>query len=89
MIDRAFQMFYKFALDPIAETTGDPNSYDFRLGRSTADAIGRSGYSCPGKSRIKRIHHPQADIFRNFFCLGMASLKVQFSFISSIIFTIL
>ena len=27
MIDRAFQMLYKFALDPIAETTGDPNSY--------------------------------------------------------------
>jgi RNA-directed DNA polymerase len=41
MIDRAFQMLYKFALDPSAETTGDPNSYGFRLGRSTADAIGR------------------------------------------------
>lgn len=41
MIDRAFQMLYKFTLDPIAETTGDPNSYGFRLGRSTADAIGQ------------------------------------------------
>lgn len=41
MIDRAFQMLYKFALDPIAETTGDHNSYGFRLGRSTADAIGQ------------------------------------------------
>lgn len=41
MIDRAFQMLYKFALDPIAETTGDPNSHGFRLGRSTADAIGQ------------------------------------------------
>jgi len=41
MIDRAFQMLYKFALDPIAETTGDANSYGFRLGRSTADAIGQ------------------------------------------------
>jgi len=41
MIDRAFQMLYKFALDPIAETTGDPNSYGFRLKRSTADAINR------------------------------------------------
>jgi len=41
MIDRAFQMQYKLALDPIAETTGDPNSYGFRLGRSTADAIGQ------------------------------------------------
>ena len=34
-------MLYKLALDPIAETTGDPNSYGFRLGRSTADAIGQ------------------------------------------------
>lgn len=41
MIDRAFQMLYKLALDPIAEATGDPNSYGFRLGRSTADAIGQ------------------------------------------------
>ncbi len=41
MIDRAFQMLYKLTLDPIAETTGDPNSYGFRLGRSTADAIGQ------------------------------------------------
>lgn len=39
MIDRAFQTVYKLALDPIAETTGDPNSYGFREGRSTADAI--------------------------------------------------
>ena len=41
MRDRAFQMLYKLALDPIAETTGDPNSYGFREGRSTADAIGQ------------------------------------------------
>jgi RNA-directed DNA polymerase len=41
MIDRVFQMLYKLALDPIAETIGDPNSYGFRLGRSTADAIGQ------------------------------------------------
>jgi RNA-directed DNA polymerase len=41
MTDRAFQTVYKLALDPIAETTGDPNSYGFREGRSTADAIGQ------------------------------------------------
>jgi RNA-directed DNA polymerase len=29
------------ALDPIAETTADPNSYGFRTGRSTADAMGQ------------------------------------------------
>jgi RNA-directed DNA polymerase len=33
------QALYKLALDPIAETTGDPNSYGFRKERSTADAI--------------------------------------------------
>jgi RNA-directed DNA polymerase len=39
MLDRAMQALYKLALDPIAETTGDPNSYGFRKARSTADAI--------------------------------------------------
>jgi RNA-directed DNA polymerase len=41
MKDRAMQTLYKLALDPIAETTGDPNSYGFREKRSTADAIGQ------------------------------------------------
>jgi RNA-directed DNA polymerase len=39
MRDRAMQALYLLALDPIAETTADPNSYGFRPGRSTADAI--------------------------------------------------
>lgn len=39
MKDRAMQALYLLALDPIAETTADPNSYGFRVGRSTADAI--------------------------------------------------
>ncbi len=39
MGDRAMQALYLLALDPIAETTGDPNSYGFRQLRSTADAI--------------------------------------------------
>jgi RNA-directed DNA polymerase len=38
-LDRAMQALYKLALDPIAETTGDPNSYGFRRERSPADAI--------------------------------------------------
>jgi RNA-directed DNA polymerase len=33
------QALYLLALDPVAETTADPNSYGFRPGRSTADAI--------------------------------------------------
>ena len=36
---RAMQALYLLALDPVAETTADPNSYGFRAGRSTADAI--------------------------------------------------
>jgi RNA-directed DNA polymerase len=39
MRDRAMQALYLLALEPIAETTGDPNSYGFRPARSTADAI--------------------------------------------------
>jgi len=39
MKDRAMQALYLLALDPIAETLADPNSYGFRLERSTADAI--------------------------------------------------
>jgi len=39
MKDRAMQALYLLALEPIAETTADPNSYGFRRGRSTADAI--------------------------------------------------
>ena len=51
MYDRAMQALYLLALDPIAETTADPNSYGFRRERSPADAIGQcfNGLSGPGK----------------------------------------
>jgi RNA-directed DNA polymerase len=39
MHDRAMQALYLLALDPIAETVGDPHSYGFRTERSTAAAI--------------------------------------------------
>jgi len=39
MKDRAMQALYLQALDPIAETTADPNSYGFRKERSCADAM--------------------------------------------------
>ncbi len=41
MIDRTMQALYKFALEPVAETLADPNSYGFRLYRRCADAIGQ------------------------------------------------
>ena len=36
------QALHLLALAPVAESTGDPNPYGFRPGRSTADAIGQS-----------------------------------------------
>jgi RNA-directed DNA polymerase len=39
MKDRAMQALHLLALDPIAESTADANSYGFRSCRSTADAI--------------------------------------------------
>lgn len=42
MRDRAMQMLQKLALEPIAETRGDPHSYGFRPWRSAHDAIQHS-----------------------------------------------
>ncbi len=39
MMDRATQALHLLALDPVAETTADKNSYGFRQQRSCADAI--------------------------------------------------
>src|SRR5208282_6563959 len=41
MKDRAMQALHLLALDPVAETTADKNSYGFRQQRSCADAIGQ------------------------------------------------
>ncbi len=45
MKDRAMQALYLLALEPIAETTADRNSYGFRPKRSTADA-GAQCFTC-------------------------------------------
>jgi len=39
MHDRAMQALYLLALEPVSEGTSDPNSYGFRINRSTADAM--------------------------------------------------
>ncbi len=39
LFDRAMQALHLLALDPVAETTADKNSYGFRPKRSAADAI--------------------------------------------------
>ena len=70
MQDRAMQGLYLLALDPIAETTADPNSYGFRPARSPADAMAqcfnvlsksdRAEWILEGdiKSCFDRISHP-------------------------------
>lgn len=39
MLDRAMQALYLLALEPVSEGMSDPNSYGFRINRSTADAM--------------------------------------------------
>ena len=41
MLDRAQQALHMMALQPVAETLADRNSYGFREGRGCADAIGQ------------------------------------------------
>lgn len=53
MRDRAMQALYLLALAPVAESTADPNSYGFRIGRSTADAMAR------GFQLLSRSNSPQ------------------------------
>ena len=51
MKDRAMQALHLLALAPVAETTADKNSYGFRPGRSTADAIGQCFLAVPQGQR--------------------------------------
>ncbi|WP_297528500.1 group II intron reverse transcriptase/maturase [Thiohalobacter sp.] len=53
MRDRAMQALFLLALEPVAETKADPNSYGFRVGRCTADAI----VQC--QNALGRKHSPQ------------------------------
>jgi len=53
MRDRAMQALFLLALEPVSETTADPNSYGFRPHRSTADAI----VQC--KNALSRAHSPR------------------------------
>lgn len=41
MLDRAMQALHLLGLEPVVESTSDPNSYGFRKSRSTADAMGQ------------------------------------------------
>jgi RNA-directed DNA polymerase len=53
MYDRAMQLLYALALDPIAEATGDRRSFGFRKSRSTHDACKEAFmYMCRNNSPI-------------------------------------
>lgn len=60
MHDRAMQSLLAIALDPIAETTADSNSYGFRRKRSCADAIAQCFISLCQKSSAQWVF--EADI---------------------------
>ncbi len=64
MTDRAMQALYLLALDPVAETIADPNSYGFRKMRSTADAMGQCFNALRQKTSAQWIL--EADIIRLF-----------------------
>jgi RNA-directed DNA polymerase len=51
MRDRAMQALYLLALEPVAETTADPNSYGFRKERACADAIEQCFILLAGRHR--------------------------------------
>lgn len=51
MRDRAMQALYLLALEPVAETTADPNSYGFRKERGCADAIEQCFILLAGRHR--------------------------------------
>ncbi len=53
--DRAMQALYLMALEPIAETQADPNSYGFRPYRSTADAVERCFKALCNKPSVRWI----------------------------------
>ena len=55
MKDRAMQALYLLALDPIAETQADPNSYRFRKKRCQADAIAQCFTVLSRKDRARWI----------------------------------
>ncbi|KUY51373.1 group II intron reverse transcriptase/maturase [Burkholderia sp. RF2-non_BP3] len=55
MRDRAMQALYLLALEPVSESTSDPNSYGFRINRSTADAMSQIFVSLAKKASAQWI----------------------------------
>lgn len=68
MRDRAMQALHLLALAPVAESLGDPNSYGFRINRSTADAMGQLFVTLSKKNSARWVL--EADIRGCFDCIN-------------------
>jgi len=64
--DRAMQALYKLALEPVAETTADPNSYGFRQKRSCKDAIQQT-FNCLSRKMSPKFILEALCLKRSFF----------------------
>ena len=53
MLDRAMQALHLLALEPVSESTSDPNSYGFRRNRSTHDAMSQLFVSLSQKASAR------------------------------------
>jgi RNA-directed DNA polymerase len=53
LTDRAMQALYLLGLDPILETTADPNSYGFRSQRCCADALKQCHIVLSGRCSVE------------------------------------
>lgn len=58
---RAMQALHLLALEPIAETTADPNSYGFRPERSTADAAAQCFGALSRRANAEWVSHGAID----------------------------
>ena len=55
MLDRAMQALHLLALEPVSESTSDPNSYGFRINRSTHDAMSQLFVSLSQTASAQRV----------------------------------
>ncbi|KVN06890.1 group II intron reverse transcriptase/maturase [Burkholderia diffusa] len=53
LLDRAMQALHLLALEPVSESTADPNSYGFRINRSTADAMSQIFFAMSRKGSAR------------------------------------
>lgn len=68
MLDRAMQALYLLGLEPVSESTSDPNSYGFRRNRSAHDAMSQLFVCLSGPASARWVL--EADIKGCFDCIN-------------------